>query len=171
MRSISLLFAALVAALTFSSAGFADETQDGDDHAIERCLKAWGEAQPFGWKAGAKVPAFRTMATNVKVLGVGGANEAAAAATAEPELVLVKPSVAVLTKNELKLLNPKGWYCLKANVTVLSHTIIELACSASIADSKQGAAVLGDNSSGTGNGVTVLGKTELKRVGCAGPKP
>lgn len=162
---LSVLTLSLVS-LVLSSPGFADSPKDGDDMAIERCLKAWGDSQPFGWKPGAKTPGFKTMATNVKVLGVGG-SDGDVTPTKDPELVLVKPSVAVLTENKLRLLNPNGWYCLKANVTVLSKTVIELACKASIADSHAGVAVLGSNKEGTGSGVTVLGKTVLKRLGCS----
>lgn len=169
MRYVITLAAVVMASVAWLPTASAEPAKDGDVAAIERCLNAWGEAQPFGWKTGGKIPAFTTMATNVKVLGIGGSNDDVGT-TKNPQLVLVKPSVAVLTKNELRLLNPKGWYCLKANVTVLSKTVIELACGASVADSTQGVAVLGSNSEGTGSGVTVLGKTQLKRVGCSEKK-
>lgn len=139
---------------------------DGDRLAIARCLEAWSGKHPF---KGDATPAFKTLSTSVQVLGVGE-DMVDADQTKEPSLVLVKPTVAVLTKSHLRLLNPNGWYCLKANVTVLAKTVLEIACNASIADSREGVAVLASNSQGTGKGVTVLGKTELKRVGCADAK-
>ena len=37
-------------------------------------------------------------------------------ATAAPQLVLVKPSVNVLTKGRFRLMNPNGWYCFESAV-------------------------------------------------------
>ncbi|TWW11507.1 hypothetical protein E3A20_04800 [Planctomyces bekefii] len=139
------------------------QSADGDDKAIARCLEVWGKAHPF---QGVEKPSYKTMAANVKVMGVGDGIEDHEM-TKKAQLILVKPSVAVMTKNRIRMLNPMGWYCLKANVTVMSKTTLELACTASVADSIQGVSVLGSNKSGTGSGVTVMGKTEIKRVGCS----
>ncbi len=170
MRLLTSFAAAAFVMLLPPLRASAEELKNGDQVAIERCLTAWGDSNPFGWKAGAKLPSFKTMATSVNVLGIGGTSSDSVASK-DPQLVLVKPSVAVLTKNSLQLLNPKGWYCLKVNVTVLSKSVIELACDASIADSHESVAVLGSNNVGTGTGVTVLGNTQLKRVGCPEKKP
>ncbi len=140
--------------------------EKGDDAAVRRCLDAWGEKQPF---KGKELPKYRVLAANVKVMGIGG-NTADTEATKDPALVLVKPSVAVMSKQTLKLTNPNGWYCLKANVTVMAKTVLEVGCATKVADSNAGVAVLGSNDAGTGHGVTVLGKTELKRVGCPAKK-
>ncbi len=139
---------------------------DGDRLAVGRCLAAWKDKHPFGTQ---KTPEYKVMGATVQVLGIGD-DMTDEESTKEPRLVLVKPTVAVLSKSSIRLMNPNGWYCLKANVTVLAKTVIEVACNASIADSRDGVAVLGSNSQGTGKGVTVLGKTELKRQGCAGGK-
>ncbi len=158
-RTLLLVTMAQVAAAAGAAA--ADEP-DSDEYAIARCLEAWGTKHPFHGK---RNPPFKTLSANVKVFGIGAAivdDEP----TREPRLVLVNPAVAVMSKSTMRLLNPNGWYCLKSNVTVMSKTVIELACDANIADSRDGVAVLGSNVEGTGKGVTVMGKTELRRVGC-----
>lgn len=171
---MQVLLALVFAVGLASGSSFAEEStktdqakpaddRDGDDRAIARCLRVWGGKHPF---QGVKNPKYEEVSTNVKVLGAGGPLEDNSD-TKEPKLVLVKPSVAVMSKSVMRLLNPNGWYCLKANVTVMAKTVIELACNAAIADSTDGVAVLGSNEEGTGQGVTVLGKTELKRIGCA----
>ena len=86
------------------------------------------------------------------------------ALSTKPELVLVKPNVAVMTKNHLNLLNPNGWYCLKGQVSVLGKSEIHLHCKAKLASNRDGVSVLG--ATDHDSGVTVLGKSELKRVGC-----
>jgi hypothetical protein len=106
----------------------------------------------------------------VRLLGVGAQIEDKTT-TATPDLVLVKPTVSVMTKSTLRLLNPNGWYCLKSNVTVMAKSVIELGCGSNVADSRAGTAVLGSNAQGTGRGVTVMGKTELRRLDCSPPAP
>jgi hypothetical protein len=152
----------LMAFVAFAAAKTAAPAEDGDDQAVRRCLHAWGDKQPFGKD---KIPPYKILATSVKIMGIGDAVEDKAS-TKEPRLVLVKPSVAVMSKNVLRLTNPNGWYCLKANVTVMSKTVLELGCNSKVADTRQGVAVLGSNDDGTGHGVTVLGKTTIKRLGC-----
>jgi len=71
----------------------------------------------------------------------------------------------VLGAQTLSLLNPNGWYCLESSVAVLSKSTIRLGCQARLAAvGGSGVTVLG--SSDENQGVTVLGKTTVERVGC-----
>jgi len=132
----------------------------GDDKAISRCLANWN-THPF---KNSKDKRYRFIETSVKVLGVGSDvvdNEA----TSFPQLILIKPSVKVMSNTIFKLGNPNGWYCFKSNVTVLGKSVINAHCTARIADSTNSVEVLGKNE-GEKGGVTVLGKTEIKRFDC-----
>jgi hypothetical protein len=127
--------------------------------AIRSCLAAWGET-PFRT---AEEPRFKVLSPSVKVLGVGQ-DVTDETETDQPQLVLVKPSVNVLTKSNFRLLNPNGWYCFAANVTVLAKSEITAHCRAHLASSRDGVTIAGGNK-GT-EGVTVFGKAVVKRVGC-----
>lgn len=133
---------------------------EGDDKAIERCLANWNN-HPFQNKADKR---YRVIQTSVKVLGIGGDitdNDS----TSYPQLVLIKPSVKVMSKQTYTFTNPNGWYCFKSNVTVMGKSVIKAHCNARIADSTNSVEVLGKNDQDKG-GVTVLGKTEIQRFGC-----
>lgn len=134
-----------------------------DNQAVRRCLELWGDKNP--WKGKDGTPKYKTISATTKVMGFGDGIEDKQK-TDDPELVLVKPTVAVMSKNTVRLLNPNGWYCLKSNVTVMAETVLEIGCSSNLADAQSGVAVLGDNEESKGSGVTVMGKTKLKRVGC-----
>lgn len=132
-----------------------------DQEAIKRCLTAWDQ-HPFDpngpWEP-------RWITTKVRVVGVG-AEVTDDAATDYPQLIYVKPAVNVMTKTTLGLLNPNGWYCLEANVTVMGKLVLKAACDAHLADSRSGATVMGSNDAQ--GGVTVMGSTRVERVGdCA----
>ena len=129
-----------------------------DQDEIQHCLRRWVK-HPFVKSS----PDFRTMATKVKVMGIGD-EMSDTRATGKPELVLLKPSVNVLSKSVMSLMNPNGWYCIKGRVDVLGKSEINLHCKAHMASSNDGATVLGSNDSNTG--VTVLGKTVVTRLGC-----
>ena len=129
------------------------------DSEVKQCLKHWKSA-PFS----SKKLNYRTLSASVSVLGVGGEiNDTKK--TSGPELIYLKPSVNVLGKSTIRLMNPNGWYCLKSNTNVLGKAIIELHCKAKLAMSNTGATVLGSEESDQ-KGTTVLGKTKIKRVGC-----
>ena len=132
---------------------------DGDLVAIRACLKNWGK-HPFQGEN----PAFRKISAKVKVFGIGK-NAEDLKATDKPELVLVKPSVAVMSKTTIKLMNPNGWYCVKGRVSVLGKSALEAHCKAHLASSSDGATVLGSNN-GEEGATTVLGSSDIKRVGC-----
>jgi len=127
------------------------------DAAIQSCLKAWGK-HPFGSK-----PTYTTMATSVKVFGIGR-NPADSQHTDRPALVLVNPGVNVMGGSTVELLNPNGWYCFRSNVNVMGKLTIKASCKAHLASAHDGATVVGSNESG--KGVTVLGKTNIELVGC-----
>jgi hypothetical protein len=130
----------------------------GDRDALRACLKSWGQ-HPFV----EGTLDYRTIAPSVRVFGAGVSVQDDRE-TAQPELVLVKPSVSVFARSTIKLLNPQGWYCLKGKVAVFSSVDIQLACRANLAASSDGATVLGSNEKR--DGVTVFGTSTVSRVGC-----
>jgi hypothetical protein len=144
---------ALAALFSFSMAAAATDMDE-----IKECLRHWGK-HPFAKEE----PDFRTISAKVKVMGIGGEMQDVKA-TEKPELILLKPSVNVMSKNVISLLNPNGWYCIKGKVDVLGKTEINVHCKAHMATSNDGATVLGSNESETGT--TVLGKTVVNKVGC-----
>lgn len=128
---------------------------------IRSCLGTWPD-HPF---RGDETPRYKVLGSSVNVLGIGG-DVVDDVATPDPQLVLVKPAVNVLTKGRFRLMNPNGWYCFESAVTVLAKSEIVAHCTAHIASSIDGVAVAGGNSGA--DGVTVLGKAVVKRVGCEG---
>jgi hypothetical protein len=127
------------------------------DESIASCLRAWG-THPFG-----KNPQFKTLATSVKVFGIGQ-NTADTEHTNSPSLVLVNPGVNVMGGTTLELLNPNGWYCFRSNVNVMGKFSIRAACKAHLAMAGEGATVLASNPDQ--KGVSVLGSTRVEMVGC-----
>lgn len=130
---------------------------EGVDPSIAGCLRAWG-THPFGTN-----PAFRTLATSVKVFGIGG-NPSDTAHTNSPALVLVNPGVNVMGVTTLELLNPNGWYCFRSNVNVMGKLRIRAACKAHLASASDGVTVLSSNPDQ--KSVAVLGSTQVELVGC-----
>ncbi|MEZ4815648.1 MAG: hypothetical protein R3A80_10650 [Bdellovibrionota bacterium] len=133
---------------------------ESDSETIQNCLNAWGN-HPF---AKDKRIADKVLSPSVKVLGIGGRNIDDSKKTSKPSLVLVKPSVSVLSKSVFRLANPNGWYCLKGTVAVLGKTEFELDCHAKMASNNGDVAVLGANDNQEG-GVAVLGSIRLKSIG------
>lgn len=155
-------FAVSHAAFADSSSGNGDE--NGDDVAVRSCLKHWGKKQPFG----NELPAYKTLSSKVKILGIGK-DISDEKETAAPALLLIKPNVNVLSKSTMTLMNPNGWYCIKGQVTVLGKADINLHCKANLASSHDGATVLGGSDhdgSGREGAVTVLGASRINRMGC-----
>lgn len=135
---------------------------ESDEEAIYNCLKAWGK-HPFSED---KRIADKVLSPSVKVLGIGGRN-IEDTETAKPSLVLIKPSVNVLSKTTFRLTNSNGWYCLKGTVAVLGKAEFTVHCKAKIASNNGDVAVLGKNENQEG-GVAVLGSIRIKTVGnCA----
>ena len=148
----------MLAVVLVCTSAFASDQDAGDISTVQACLKNFGK-HPFN----AEKPHFRVMAAKVRVFGIGGKTQDEVA-TNKPELILVKPNVSVMSKSDLNLLNPNGWYCLKGQVSVLGKSLIHLHCDAKLTSSRDGVTVLGGNDHDAG--VTVLGTTNLDRVGC-----
>ena len=141
--------------LSLAPQALAEEPTARQHKAIDRCLDVW-DGHPFGDK-----PSFRILSPSVRVMGIGS-SEVREDPTDEPELVLIEPSVNVLTKTTWHLDNPNGWYCFNGNVGVLSKIVFEADCAASLADSRSGAQVLGGSE--TNGGIVVLGDVEITRA-------
>ena len=154
MKARQLLTWATIATTIFVSVpGLAEEAE----RSIDSCLSAW-VTHPFG-----KSPRYRSLATSVKVFGIGGST-ADTERTDWPSLILVNPGVNVMGEATLELLNPNGWYCFRSNVNVMGTLKIRADCRAHLASAADGATVLGSNS---GNkSVTVMGSTRIELVGC-----
>lgn len=127
---------------------------------VQKCLDGWAD-NPFERQADLR---FRVLSSSVTVFGIGQELRDDAE-TSYPQLILVRPAVNVLGGQTMALLNPNGWYCLESSVAVLSRSTIRLACKARLAAAGgSGVTVLG--ASDENQGVTVLGKTAVERVGC-----
>jgi len=128
-----------------------------EDSPVNSCLSAWGK-HPFG-----KNPPYKTLSTSVKVFGIGP-DTADTEVTQAPALVLVNPGVNVAGGSVVQVLNPNGWYCFRSTVSVMGGLTIKAHCKAHLATTA-GDVLAGTNTS-NGKGVTVLGSTQVERVGC-----
>lgn len=114
--------------------------------ALRKCLNLWGTT-PFK-----EVKANQVKVMDVSV-GVGGGiigglpglgniinigNTKDLEATAEPKLIILPLSVNLGSSTTFELMNPNGWYCMKAAVGARSVVNIKLNCSAKIAQSDLG---------------------------------
>ena len=138
----------------------AARAQDPYHAGIQRCLANWKD-HPF-----AASTDYRVIEAKVGVFGIGG-DVKDDTVTAKPELVYVRPAVSVMSKSDIELLNPNGWYCLEKSVAVMAKIEIELHCNAKLATTEEGVSVMG----GGDSGVNVMGATRIERVGCAGGTP
>ncbi len=129
--------------------------------ALDGCIASWGKQSPF--KKG--TPADSTIATGVKVFGIGKSQSGNDAPTAKPSLIMVRPAVNVAGKSTIRLANPKGWYCFRSNVTVAGSMNIEAHCDAHIASAKEDGTSVGavDESH---KGVAVFGALRVTRFDC-----
>ncbi|GBE07032.1 MAG TPA: hypothetical protein ENG90_10465 [Gammaproteobacteria bacterium] len=134
----------------------ATSTARADEYeAIRLCLNNW-DTHPFN----ASKPKYRVIGKKVKVFGIGG-NINDTKVSKNPELVLIKPNVSVMSVARMYLMNPNGWYCIHNKVNVMSKTEIILNCKAHLATTKDGLAVLAKDEKE--QGVTVLGKAVITR--------
>jgi len=123
---------------------------------VQRCLANW-KNHPFD----AQSPEYRVIEPKVGVFGIGGDihdNKA----TDRPELVYIRPAVSVMSKSDIDLMNPNGWYCLEKSVSVMAKIQIHLHCDAHLASTEEGVTVMG----GGDRGVHVMGATHVDKVGC-----
>lgn len=116
------------ALISMAGASFAN-----DQVALDGCIASWGKQSPF--KKG--TPAESTIATGVKVFGIGRSQSGGDAPTDKPSLIMVRPAVNVAGKSTIRLANPKGWYCFRSNVTVAGSLNIEAHCDAHIASARE----------------------------------
>lgn len=121
---------------------------------VERCLAQWDD-HPF-----TESTEVRVLAPSVRMLGLG-TRELVDTPSKTPELVVVRPSVNVMTRTVLSLHNPNGWYCIDTPVGVMSKVVVDVHCDAHVADAHAGKAVMGRRE--TDGGVAVLGSLELTR--------
>ena len=132
-----------------------------DQAALDACIASWGKSSPF--KKGAR--ADSTIATGVKVFGIGSSQSGNDTPTTKPALIMVRPAVNVAGKSTIRLSNPRGWYCFRSNVTVAGSMNIEAHCDAHIASAKEDGTSVGavDESS---KGVAVFGALRVTRFDC-----
>lgn len=130
---------------------------DEDDSGIHSCLKAWGK-HPFG-----KNPSYKTLSTAVKVFGIGK-DTSDTEETKTPSLVMVNPGVNVAGGKVVQVLNPNGWYCFRTTVNVMGGMTIKAHCKSHLATTS--GEVMGTAKDNEGKGVSVLGSTQVERVGC-----
>lgn len=134
--------------------------QADDMEEIRGCFATW-KTHPFPKD---RTPQYKTISAKVKVMGIGS-NVKDDEVTDQPALVLVRPAVAVMSKQTIELLNPNGWYCLKNMTTVMGKGEVRLHCKARLASSEDGASVAAVGQDEVG-GTAVLGKVKVVRIGC-----
>lgn len=147
--------------ITAALASIAGPALANDQAALDGCIASWGKQSPF--RKG--TPADSTIATGVKVFGIGSAQSGSDAPTTKPALVMVRPAVNVAGRSTIRLNNPKGWYCFRSNVTVAGSLNIEAHCDAHIASAREDGTSVGavDESS---KGVAVFGALRVTRFDC-----
>ena len=151
----------LMAALLFAGSQALAQTDlelQDDAEALNTCLAAWGH-HPFGSQM-----RYTRLSTAVKVAG-RGSGTADYSATDHPSLILVDPLVTARGDASLSLLNPQGWYCLRAPENEWGALRIRLHCHAHLASATGGATLWGRSSGRLGR-VTV-GAMQVERLGCS----
>ena len=128
-----------------------------DAFALNACLAAWGN-HPFGSHL-----TYTSLNTSVKLSGAGPAT-VDQTATNHPSLILVNPLVNALGDAHIALMNPNGWYCLRASANQMGALRIQLHCRARMASGAGGATTWGTG--GGGAGPTTMGAAQVERVGC-----
>ena len=133
-------------------------TGDKVSKGLKKCLDAWGGKAPF-----TTASPYRKIGAAVNVLGFGNSIDDTNV-SADPELVVIGAAVNVLSIPKYRLLNPKGWYCLIADVNVASKLTIDLQTDAHLADSRVDVDILSAGSSAGIVAVSVLSDVTVKRV-------
>jgi len=156
MKNIIGLLALIT--VIFSSQVFA--TTPEDVKSLVKCTESWPN-HPFGTiTTDSKI---RVIRGQVKVAGVGGETKDTIVTT-KPELILVRPSVSVMSTANYELMNPNGWYCFTGKVTVMGASHIIAHCDAKLSSS-EGVTVFGKGDPNS-QGTTVMGSSSVKRVNC-----
>jgi len=154
-RSFALVVSAFALVLAFSPTASAQPSENYLP-GVRRCLASWKD-HPFDTQS----PQFRVIEPQVGVFGIGG-DVKDDVATSSPELVYIRPAVSVMSKSDIDLLNPNGWYCIEKSVSVMAKIEIRLHCNAHLATTEEGVSVMG----GGDRGVNVMGATRVEKVGC-----
>ena len=114
---------------------------------------------------------MKKISASVTVGGIG--NAVTDRGTPFPQLTVIHAGVNVLGKARYRLLNPNGWYCIIAGVSVLGEVHIDLHRSAQITGARVNVSVqdhevgveVGDHGlPGPKVGVEVLGGFIIRRV-------
>ncbi|MEP6823189.1 MAG: hypothetical protein ABI919_00110 [Ramlibacter sp.] len=147
-------FFLIAAALLVASAGHADQ-------ALDSCIASWGKNAPF--KKGARADSL--LSTGVKVFGLGKGQSGGDPVTPKPALIYVQPAVNVMGATTIRLVNPRGWYCFRSNVSVAGNINIEAHCDAHIAHTRDDGTAVGAVDT-TNKGVVVFGALRVTRFGC-----
>lgn len=130
------------------------EPTEDESKALAACSKAWGQEIP------GDLSSVRKIAANVSVLGASTMVDNRK--TEGPEVTMILASVNVLSKIDWQLLNPNGWYCIVANVNVLSKLTVTIDKDAHLADSKVAVGVLSSSNGEVGAAnVNVLSNVEV----------
>lgn len=133
-----------------------------DAEAIRKCLNLWG-THPFKSVTSQN---FKKMAPNIALFGVQINPVEDMENTSFDKLILIDVSIKIASTVNMKLLNPKGWYCMKADIAsgvegIRNTTNVKLACSAKLAKNDLSVAV-----NSTTGGVTV-GSQSVGQFGIA----
>lgn len=118
------------------------EPTEDEGKALAACSKAWGQEIP------GDISSVRKISASVSVLGASSMTDNRR--TDGPEVTLILASVNVLSKIDWQLLNPNGWYCIVANVNVLSKLTVTIDKEAHLADSKVAVGVLSSSNGEVG---------------------
>lgn len=145
----------LLSSLGAAQAQTGDRAVD-DAFALNACLNAWGN-HPFGSRL-----TYTTLSTSVKISGTGPATSDQTT-TNHPSLILVDSLVNARGDAHIALLNPNGWYCLRAPASQMGALRIQLHCRARMASGAGGATTWG---TGRAAGPTTMGSALVERVGC-----
>ncbi|MEN9826110.1 MAG: hypothetical protein RI953_1855 [Pseudomonadota bacterium] len=136
-----------------------------EQDALKKCLNLWGTT-PF---KEIKPSQVKVMDVNVGIGGgllgsgspLGGlgniinfGNPKDLEVTSEPKLIILPLSVNVGGSTTFELMNPNGWYCIKAAVGAKSTVNIKLNCSAKLAQSDLGVSVETNPTSGGAPGTS-----------------
>ncbi|MEY3903878.1 MAG: hypothetical protein RL189_3184 [Pseudomonadota bacterium] len=142
---------------------------------IRKCMNLWGTV-PF---KEIKPEHVKVMDVSVGVGGglLGGSSPIAGIgniinignprdleATAEPKLIIIPLSVNLGGSTNFELMNPNGWYCMKAAVGAKSTVGIKLHCNAKLAQSDLGVS-LETNPGGAGGIPVKVGINDGKTPG------
>ncbi|MES2744626.1 MAG: hypothetical protein V4655_04325, partial [Bdellovibrionota bacterium] len=96
-----------------------EKPSEKDLESINKCSKGWGLTPGFNKESVRKIYA------SVSVLS-SGTTLSDKQVTAEPALTLIYAAVNVISDVEWDLLNPNGWYCIVANVNVITDLTVNI---------------------------------------------